>query len=450
MKIKLFITFLVMAIAVVGCKKSADNIDDAPLEIGEIKNHMVSLAQAEKVSVLHSIYPENLSASSKKNSGTSLLSSKTIVAQQPKSEKSVKNTFSVKEGQTNATAYVINYNEGGYIIVSGDDRMVPILAHSDKGSFEMTEISKLPNGLRQWFSDNHNYILDLRSGKSNDFKRANYTKSLWKEFEYKTALKKGNISTLTIPTCGALNVGELYYSPEEYGPYMITNWGQDVGFNDLAPSSPYCASWRNYRAPIGCVAVAMGQVMYYHQSPSRYNWSIMPTDVGSTETSTMLYDAALSVNMHWGSCDGSWAWFSNIEEGLEDDFGYSATTAPYNFATVFTNISFGSPVILGADRSLLQGHAWAASGVKKNESLICTEVGDIPPGGGGEQSKVRGITTKGVPGATYQWVTYFDNHQLYMHWGYNSSIDGWYSAYTWSIFGNTYAYNKDMVTGITP
>lgn len=103
-----------MATAAVGCKKNHNEIKDIQLEIGEIKNHMVSLAQAEKISILHSIYSENLSVSSKTNSGTSLLSSKTIVAQNPKSEKSVKNTFSVKEGQVSPTAYVINYSEGGY------------------------------------------------------------------------------------------------------------------------------------------------------------------------------------------------------------------------------------------------------------------------------------------------------------------------------------------------
>ena len=103
MKRKLFITLMVLSVVMSGCKKTVNEINETPLEIGEIKNNIVTSAQAEKIAVFQSIYPENLTVSPNKKSGTSLLSSNSISAQKPKSKKSIKNTFSIKEGQVNPT-----------------------------------------------------------------------------------------------------------------------------------------------------------------------------------------------------------------------------------------------------------------------------------------------------------------------------------------------------------
>ncbi|SFG68030.1 Spi family protease inhibitor [Pedobacter insulae] len=57
-----------------------------------------------------------------KNSGKGTLSVPTVIQKQKK-EKSINSIFSLKEGQVHPTLHVINYSEGGWVIVSGDDRM---------------------------------------------------------------------------------------------------------------------------------------------------------------------------------------------------------------------------------------------------------------------------------------------------------------------------------------
>lgn len=158
-------------------QKNTDDITSTPIKLEaiksltsqsikleEIKNHTLNLSQAEKIAVLHSVFPESLKSAPKK-SGKSQLSSITITAQKQNPQKTIKTTFSIKEDQAKPSAFVINNNEGGFIIISGDDRMVPMLAYSDEGNFEITEIAKLPLGVHHWLSANHRYIGDIRNGK---------------------------------------------------------------------------------------------------------------------------------------------------------------------------------------------------------------------------------------------------------------------------------------------
>ena len=57
--------------------------------------------------------------------------------------------------------YVFNSgNDGGYVIVSGDDRTEPILGYVDHGSFDPDNI---PDNMRSWlqgYADQIKYIID--------------------------------------------------------------------------------------------------------------------------------------------------------------------------------------------------------------------------------------------------------------------------------------------------
>lgn len=79
-----------------GCKKEFNNdvSNSKAVEVGEIKSHIVSLDQANKIAILQSVYP---SALKKSMNGKNLLSTSSIpyVAQEQKLQKSVKSSFSV-------------------------------------------------------------------------------------------------------------------------------------------------------------------------------------------------------------------------------------------------------------------------------------------------------------------------------------------------------------------
>ena len=47
----------------------------------------------------------------------------------------------------NVDYYVFNHDDQGYVIVSGDDRVVPVLGYSDEGHFD---VDSLPDNARWW------------------------------------------------------------------------------------------------------------------------------------------------------------------------------------------------------------------------------------------------------------------------------------------------------------
>lgn len=204
-----------------GCKKefNSDVSNSKPVEIGEIKSHIVNLDQANKIAVLQSVYPNALK---KSMNGKNLLSISSIpyVAQEQKLQKSIKSSFSVTYDEIQPTFYVINYNEGGFVIISGDDRTIPILAFSEKNNFPIEKNKKYPGGLVFWLKSNHEFIKDLRS---KNIEQTAIVKAAWKEIEIKSQLSKGNYSVLNnFPPCSAENEGEYYSTDINHGPLLST------------------------------------------------------------------------------------------------------------------------------------------------------------------------------------------------------------------------------------
>lgn len=125
------------------------------------------------------------------------------------------------EMQHDSAIYIFNIeNNGGFVIVSGDERTDDILGYSDSGHFDM---DNLPDNLRAWID---NYIAQINSLKKNE----NYQKM--------TRAPKTPIE-----------------------PLIKTQWGQKWPVNILCPIH------NGRRCLTGCVATTMAQIMYYHKWP---------------------------------------------------------------------------------------------------------------------------------------------------------------------------------------
>ena len=125
---------------------------------------------------------------------------------------------------TNETSafYVFNVEDnGGFVIVSGDERTPAILGYSDSGNMDL---GHLPSNV-QWLMD---YYED-------------------------------GISNLTDAAVGA--VRHQAPAKPEIAPLIATQWGQNSPFNDQCPMVG------SQRPLTGCVAAAMAQVMNYFQWP---------------------------------------------------------------------------------------------------------------------------------------------------------------------------------------
>ncbi len=127
---------------------------------------------------------------------------------------------------TTAPAYYV-FNTGselsdGFVIVSGDDRAVPVLGYSDTGSFDPANV---PPAMQEWLDGLSAEIESLGDDES------------------------------------------AQYAPQralgaKIAPMVTCNWDQNAPYNLQLPTVN-----SGERAATGCVATAMAQMMYYHRWP---------------------------------------------------------------------------------------------------------------------------------------------------------------------------------------
>ena len=191
---KLLLICFLIAIALFSCKKN-ETVES--LQIGTIKNHLVNEKQAIKIAVLKSIF--NRSSNSQNR----------ISADKPV-QKTIKNTTPINFDQEAPSFYIINYNEGGFIIVAGDDRSMPILAESDAKDFPVVKDAYYPGGLVQWLENTNDVIKTIRI---NNLPQDSVQKMAWQEIAYQNSMTvKPNDVDPVLPGSCSTEGGFLQYT----------------------------------------------------------------------------------------------------------------------------------------------------------------------------------------------------------------------------------------------
>jgi hypothetical protein len=190
------------------------------------------------------------------------------------------------DGKSNVTYYIFNASKDGFVIISGDDVVNPILAYSDEGSFDPNNLSP---AIKEWLE---NYSSQISYAIEQKYNSALDINSEWERY------MTGNL------TCDD--------AKGIVGPLIKTFWDQGEGYNNKCPADTAGPGNHCYA---GCVAVAMGQIMYYWQWPIKglgshsytcspygtlsanfgnttYNWSIY--EGGAP---LILYHCGVSVDM---------------------------------------------------------------------------------------------------------------------------------------------------------
>jgi hypothetical protein len=163
------------------------------------------------------------------------VANKYLSATSLKATPSVANSFS-KSYNGITTYYVFNYAGGGFVVVSADDAAKPILAKSDEGFIE-TEITN-PEA-RYWFENYSKEIAHIVASKAVN------TESL---AEWNKILSNG-----------------IKASTADVAPLLTTTWDQLQYYNYYCPA---VAGGSGGKAPTGCVATTMGQIMKYYNFPA--------------------------------------------------------------------------------------------------------------------------------------------------------------------------------------
>lgn len=254
-KIILLFTFCVLFI-ISSCKKSQN--ESKPSLLSNLRDtNFISLSIAIKAanrvdnnSIINSLKAPSL----KKVMSSSVTDSSNVT------QKEILNSI-IGPDENNPSFYIFNYKNGGFVIISADKRVEPVLAFSEEGYFSKT--GSMPLGLVTWMSMNDENMQKIR--KNHDIKAPGNVVKLWNSLLTENKAINTNLKTMKVqdppPPC------QDQYNVDTHGPLLPTQWAQGQGYNDFCPTGTYF----NGHAPTGCVATAMAQILRYWQLPAAYN-----------------------------------------------------------------------------------------------------------------------------------------------------------------------------------
>ena len=167
------------------------------------------------------------------------------------------NATVVKSDEMDTLMYVINYRKG-FAIVSATKEVFPILAYSDEGNFDASELEDMENneniGLSIWWDLTKESIIEAKKKADLDRSAVLGSYAAFKKIIEGEKIVEGDRAVLR---------SEHYYDEirnyKKVGPLLTTEWHQDYPFNRYTPIKG------EKHAPAGCVPIAIAQVVNYHQ-----------------------------------------------------------------------------------------------------------------------------------------------------------------------------------------
>lgn len=347
-------------------------------------------------------------------------------------KKSIERINSILDENGNTSIYVINYNYGGFLLLSADNRIKPILAFSENNSFPLEkEETDYPPKVKSFISNTVKKIKTIRNSKSLQTEKI---KSSWKNENIQKVINRVNFSMRVDPD---FNNCQEYLEIVE--PLLSTEWHQRCGFNSLLPTIN-CDDLPCDKPYAGCVPIAVAQIMKYHNYPTNYDWSNMPDDYGTIATATLISDIHTAISnlssplfggepLQYGCSSTSVKLFCDMSEVLKNSFNYSqAKKADYNYNTVVNELKNQRPVILsGGKQAFLtySGHMWVCDGYREHKICMYDDYGN------------------NIGAVTYLFFN--------MNWGWlNAQFNGWYGLSDFTPGDASYNDKNKMIYNIIP
>lgn len=325
--------------------------------------------------------------------------------------------------------YAFNIKDDqGFVIVSGDDRTVPVLGYAFSGSFCLTD---QPPAFKDWMESCRKQITGVIGL---DMSADEQTENIWEAY-----------SNTGMPG-KEMQVHEVL-------PLITAGWGQGCYYNLQCPGDN---SGPCMRAFTGCLAVAMAQIMRYWEHPvacnpldgymdeinqgepgkgipgsdygwipdvpsTVYNWSIMPDRLTSESegqvlehVSTLLYHSGVALKTNYGP-EGSGASFSDAVEAFVSGFHYSAS-------------------IQSEKRSEYISSSWA--------NMIRVELDQ------GRPVLYKGTGKDG--GHAFVCDGYQDEAYFHFNWGWEGKGDGYFYLYDLAPGLHHFNESQQAILGIFP
>ena len=193
---------------------------------------------------------------------------------------------------------------------------------------------------------------------------------------------------------------------------------------------------------VGCGAIAVAQIMKYHQWPSNKAWSSMPnvlSATGTTVLSNFLYEVACNIDTDFDVAYSE-SWTNDIYDALVYTYNYSADyLVGYVESETRQSVNLNRPVFLyGASSS--GGHFWVCDGTRYHtpgKVYVLYVVDYIEP---------LQFVAAGQP---YEALESYNYHMYHMNWGWGGTYDGWYLNEGFP-YNNNYKQDMRQMTNIRP
>jgi len=285
--------------------------------------------------------------------------------------------------------YVFNINGGtGFVMVSADDNVIPVLAYSSESSFDIEKIAPTTKTWIEGYANQITYVIE------HNLPAQEGTTQKWEN------LLSGKRETAARTTAVT--------------PLLTTTWDQFPQSGVAGNYNGLCPSNTGGRAVTGCVATAMSQIMkfwkwptvgngYHSYTPSGYttqsvdfgntvyNWVSMPnalTSGSNIALETIMWNAGVSVDMNYGPSTGtgSGSYVAEVESPVQNcaefalktyfhykrslkgyaRFGVTGGPGPIATATWISMLeaefNAGRPVLYTGYSTTEGGHCWVGDG----------------------------------------------------------------------------------------
>ncbi|MFC2100429.1 C10 family peptidase [Bacteroidota bacterium] len=262
--------------------------------------------------------------------------------------------------------YIFNINKG-FIIISGDDDLYPVVGYSFEGNYNHKDSPPAFEAWMENFSENVQYV------RTHQTERNIKIQNVWQTY---------SAENFQINKSGSKVVS----------PLLSSKWNQNNGYNSMCPAHNNGPGGFCYA---GCVATAMAQIMYYYKYPTtgigshsynhphygwltanfgntNYQWSSMSNYINSNSVNAiaeLIYHCGVSVNMYYrpdGSSANSYYAYTSFKQyfnySLASQFLAKSSFDPEDWDSVLCeNLDAGKPIYYSGSGSG-GGHAFVCDG----------------------------------------------------------------------------------------
>lgn len=322
---------------------------------------------------------------------------------------SIENEVPVEvSGQRVGTAF--NFRPDGFVVVSASGNTYPVLGYSMKGKYGN---GTPPDALLAWFR----YYGRQMDAVAGDAAPAP---------EIREARERYLAGSRVLPAGRAVE------------PMLRTTWDQGNYYNGMCPPDPAGPGGRCYA---GCVATAVGQLMYYHRWPEQgtgeysythpdygvqyanfgeatYNWNGMETSLNgpNRHIAQLLYHLGISFDMDYGP-NGSGMWNHSAANSMRNFFKYGPETQ-YIFRDT-TTMNWDSILVANLDaRKPLYYAGWEAVGSDNGHAFVCDG--------------------------------YAPDNFYHFNWGWSSNYDGYFLLTALTPGGSNFNFAQEVIKDIYP